>query len=367
MTLESFDISREEIAVIPFIKAAGKLSSGLKIIASPWSPPPYMKNNGQWQGGYLKSECYKLWADYIRRYIDEMKKRGVNIWAITVQNETRHHQLWESCVFTAEQEADFVKNALGPKLDGTDTKIFVYDHCKERIFERCLKYYSDPKLRDYISGIACHWYSGDHFGGIALCKKVFPDKSVIMSEGCTFSGEKGMYKSDARQQSRKYAHDIIGDLNAGLTAFIDWNITLDEKNGPYHWREGRSYCDSGIFCDTENNELVFTPNYYVIGQFNKFIRPGAVRIGLSSYTAVLETTAFMNTDGSIAVVIWSDTSNEYASGQSLLSISAFIPPYSRTISSIFFCVLVRSIEHLPVYHIVRQLKQGACMLCINGV
>ena len=310
MTLESFDISREEIAVIPFIKAAGKLSSGLKIIASPWSPPPYMKNNGQWQGGYLKSECYKLWADYIRRYIDEMKKRGVNIWAITVQNETRHHQLWESCVFTAEQEADFVKNALGPKLDGTDTKIFVYDHCKERIFERCLKYYSDPKLRDYISGIACHWYSGNHFGGIALCKKVFPDKSVIMSEGCTFSGEKGMYKSDARQQSRKYAHDIIGDLNAGLTAFIDWNITLDEKNGPYHWREGRSYCDSGIFCDTENNELVFTPNYYVIGQFNKFIRPGAVRIGLSSYTAVLETTAFMNTDGSIAVVIYNSGNTE---------------------------------------------------------
>lgn len=87
-------------------------------------------------------------------------------------------------------------------------------------------------------------------------------------------------------------------------------ITLDEKNGPYHWREGRSYCDSGIFCDTENNELVFTPNYYVIGQFNKFIRPGAVRIGLSSYTAVLETTAFMNTDGSIAVVIYNSGNTE---------------------------------------------------------
>lgn len=310
MTLESFDVSREESAVIPFIKAAGKLSGSLKIIASPWSPPPYMKDNGQWQGGYLKPECYRLWADYIRRYIDEMKKRGIDIWAITVQNETRHHQLWESCVFTAEQEADFVKNALGPRLDGTDTKIFVYDHCKERIFERCLKYYSDPKLRGYISGIACHWYSGDHFGEIALCKKVFPDKSVIMSEGCTFSGEQGMHKSDAWQQSRKYAHDIIGDLNAGLTAFIDWNITLDEKNGPYHWREGRSYCDAGIFCDTENNELVFTPNYYVIGQFSKFIRPGAVRIGHSSYTAVLETTAFMNTDGSIAVVIYNSGNTE---------------------------------------------------------
>lgn len=304
MTLETFDISHEEDAVIPLIKAAYRYEKDLKLLASPWSPPPYMKNNGEWQGGYLKPEFYQLWADYIHRYITEMKKRGVEIWGITVQNETRHHQLWESCVYTPEQEAEFVKNTLGPTLNDTDTKIFVYDHCKERIFERCLKYYSDPKLKKYISGIACHWYSGDHFGEIELCKKAFPDKFVIMSEGCTYSMEKGMHKSDAWQQSYKYAHDIIGDLNAGLTAFIDWNITLNEKNGPYHWREGRSYCDAGIFCDTENNKLVYTPNYYVIGQFSKFIRPGAVRIGLSSYTSMLETTAFMNTDGSIAAVIY---------------------------------------------------------------
>lgn len=310
MTLDSFDISREENAVIPFVKASAKVADNLKILASPWSPPPYMKDNGEWQGGYLKPEFYQLWAEYIHKYITEMGKRGVDIWGVTTQNETRHHQLWESCVFTPEQEAEFVKSALGPTLKDTDAKIFVYDHCKERIFERCLKYYSDPELKNYIAGIACHWYSGDHFGEIELCKKAFPDKGVIMSEGCTFSMEKGMYKSDAWQQSKKYAHDIIGNLNAGLTSFIDWNITLDEKNGPFHWREGRSYCDAGIFSDTENDKLVYTPNYYVIGQFSKFIQPGAVRIGLSSYTTSLETTAFMNTDGSIAAVIYNPDNYE---------------------------------------------------------
>lgn len=304
MTLETFDISREEKAVIPFIKAAKKVTDGLKLLASPWSPPPYMKDNGEWQGGYLKPECYQLWANYILKYIIEMKNRGVDIWGVTVQNETRHHQLWESCVYTPEQEAEFVKTALGPALKNTSARIFVYDHCKERIFERCLKYYGDRELKDYISGIACHWYSGDHFGEIELCKKAFPDKRVIMSEGCTFSMEKGMHKSNAWQQSLKYAHDIIGNLNAGLDAFIDWNITLNEENGPCHWREGRAYCDAGIFCDTQNDELVYTPNYYVIGQFSKFIHSGAVRIGISSYTSSLEVTAFKNTDGSIAVVIY---------------------------------------------------------------
>ncbi len=310
MSLESFDISREEKAVIPFLKTAQKYAEGFKILASPWSPPPFMKDNGDWHGGYLKPECYGAWAKYIRRYAEEMKKRGVGIWGVTVQNETRHHQMWESCVYTPEQEAEYVKNNLGPALEGTGIKIFVYDHCKERIFERCLKYYKDPVLKNYISGIACHWYSGDHFGEIELCKRTFPDKSVIMSEGCTYSGEKGMHKSNEWEQSRKYAHDIMGDLNSGLDMFIDWNITLNEENGPCHWREGRAYCEAGIYCDTVNNELVYSPNYYVIGQFSKFIRPGAERLGISSFSAQLESTAFKNKDGSIAVVVYNNGNSE---------------------------------------------------------
>ena len=309
-TLDSFDISREEELVIPMIKAAMDSVKDIKLLASPWSPPPYMKDNGEWQGGYLKPECYQLWADYIRKYILEMKKRGIELWGVTTQNETRHHQSWESCVYTAEQEAKFVKENLGPSLDGTNTKIFVYDHCKERIFERCLKYYNDFELKKYIDGIACHWYSGDHFGEIELCRKIFPDKEIIMSEGCTFSSEKSMIKPNAWKMSEKYAHDIMGNLNAGLDVFFDWNITLNEECGPHHWREGRNHCDAAIFCDTKNNELVYHPNYYMIGQFSKFIRPGAVRIGLSSYTSKLEATAFRNTDGSIATVVYNNSNSD---------------------------------------------------------
>ena len=156
MTLETFDISHEKQAVIPMAKAAAKYAGDLKLFAAPWSPPPYMKDNNSWQGGYLKREYYQLWAGYIRRYVEEMKKAGILLWAVTAQNETRHHQQWESCIYTAEQEAEFVKTALGPAMEGSGVGILVYDHCKERIFERCMAYYSDPVLRNYITGIACH-------------------------------------------------------------------------------------------------------------------------------------------------------------------------------------------------------------------
>ena len=308
-TLESVDISREDKAVIPMIQAAKRWADSLKILGSPWSPPKYMKDNKVFQGGYLLPEYYGLWAGYMRKFVDAMKEHGIDIWAITVQNETRHQQLWESCCYTPEQEMELVKNHLGPALLGTDTRIYMYDHNKERVFERAQAYYSDPDVAKYVEGIACHWYTRDHFGEIELCKHVYPDKKVMMSEGCIYHKEKG-YGDNQWQLALRSVHDIIGNLNAGISSIFDWNMLLDEENGPFHWREGRNHCDSAIFYNKKEKALYYHPYYYFVGQFSKFIRPGAVRIGHSSYSPLLETTAFKNPDGTIAVVIYNNSSEE---------------------------------------------------------
>lgn len=307
-TLSTFDISREEKYVIPMIKEAEKTADKLDILASPWSPPKYMKDNKEFQGGHLLPEYYNLWSAYLKKYVDEMKKHGINIWALTVQNETRHQQLWESCCYSAEQEVELVK-ILGPMLEDTNTKIFVYDHNKERLFERCKVYYSNPEVRKYIEGIACHWYTRDHFDEINLCRRIYPEKQVIMSEGCIYHDEKG-FGDNQWTLSERYVHDIIGNLNNGVSRIIDWNMLLDEENGPFHWREGRRYCDSAIFYNKQENKLYYHPYYYFIGQFSKFIRPGAVRIAHSSYSPLLETTAFKNSDGTIAVVTYNRSDDE---------------------------------------------------------
>lgn len=330
LSLASFDMSREDAAVVPMLRAAAAYTGQLRLLASPWSPPPFMKTNRCWQGGYLKPECYPHWANYLRRYVLEMEKRGLPLWGITVQNETRHHQPWESCIYTAGQELAFVRDFLGPALEGTGVRIFAYDHCKERLFERALHHYSDPAAEPYFAGLACHWYSGDHFGEIELCRRSYPHKAVIMSEGCTYSPGAGFHEEIAWHQAETYAHDIIGDLNAGLSAFFDWNLTLDEQNGPYHWREGRNGCDAAVFCDTARDALHYHPNYCVIGQFSKFIRPGAVRIGISTYTSALEATAFRNTDRSIAAVVYnpSDSQRPYTLRIHQKLLKRELPPHS---------------------------------------
>lgn len=309
-TLESFDLSREERSVIPMIRNAKKYAEDLKLLASPWSPPKYMKDNQELQGGRLLPEYYDLWAAYMRKYVDEMKKRGLTVWAVTVQNETRHQQLWESCCYSAAQEMELVKK-LGPALAGTGTEIYVYDHNRERLFERCRESYGDPEAKKYIAGIACHWYTRDHFDEIALCRRFYPDKQVIMSEGCIYHKERG-YGENQWSLSERYAHDIIGSLNGGVSHFIDWNLILDEENGPYHWREGRNHCDAGIFYNKKSGELYYHPYYYIVGQFSKFIRPGAVLLGHSSYSPLLETTAFQNPDGTVAVVVYNSSEEELA-------------------------------------------------------
>lgn len=303
LEFRTFSLDRDNMYIIPMIKRAAATSKNkIKLLLSPWSPPAFMKTNGQKnRGGKLKKEYYKMWAEYLCKYIMEYRKMGLEVTALSIQNEPKAVQPWDSCVYTAQEEGSFISDFLAPQLrkDGLeDIEIIIWDHNKERAYERARDVFEVGNCREEVAGIGLHWYSGDHFEALEIIRKLYPDKKLLFTEGCV---EYSRYKSDNQlKNAQMYAHEIIGDLNAGINAFIDWNLVLDEKGGPNHVG---NFCDAPIMCDTKNNTYEKKLSYTYIGHFSKYILPGAIRIGYSKYTDKLEVTAFKNTDGSIAVIV----------------------------------------------------------------
>ena len=299
-SLEDFSINHDEKYIIPLIKMAKEENEKIQILASPWSPPKFMKTtNNMNHGGKLKTEYKELWAKYLVKYIKEYEKKGININYITVQNEPNSKQLWESCLYNDEEEAEIALEYIIPHLraNNIDTKVLVWDHNKERLFLRAKEIFDKDKC-DLISGIGYHYYSGDHFENIELVREKYPNKLIIHTEGCTgFS-----IKRRSRQipNAEIYAHDIIGDLNAGSNAYIDWNILLDFKGGPNHVLNN---CNSPIMANFFGKNYKKNASYYYIGHFSKFIEKNAKRIAYSKFTDKLEITSFKNPDGKIIVVV----------------------------------------------------------------
>lgn len=304
-TLDSFDIAHDKQAVFPMLTVASE-QADLTVFASPWSPPAYMKTNGSRIGGHLKKEYYALWAKYFRKYIEACAENGIAIRAVTMQNEPRHHQVWESCLYTPEEEAEFL-GYLGRELSGSGVKILCYDHCRERVFERA-KYIYESENGRYCSGIAHHWYSGDHFGELRACAEKYPDKLSVASEGCCIVDGCGIKPETDLSFAEQYAHDMIGCFNSGLNYYCDWNILLDENNGPYHNREGRPCsAEAPVYYIKAENRILYRLSYYYIGHISKFVKPGAKIAASSSFSDKIEAAAFKNTDGSIVCVLLNRT------------------------------------------------------------
>ncbi len=303
-TLATFNIERDKKSLIPMIKEAMEYNE-IEMFASPWSPPAYMKTNGQMnEGGKLKDEYKELWAEYFVKFIEKYKEAGIEISTVSVQNEPKAVQKWDSCVYTAEEERDFVKYYLGKKMQDIGVKILFWDHNKERVVERAKIILSDEKTAKYISGLAFHWYSGDHFEQLEMFNKLYPDKELVFSEGCY---EYSLGAKDTVQIGEKYAHDMIGNFNNYCNTFCDWNLLLDEKGGPNHVG---NFCDSPIMADTVNDEIHIHDSYYYIGHFSKFIEKGAKRIGSSKWTADIDTVSFKNPDGTVITVVLNATDSE---------------------------------------------------------
>lgn len=306
--LKSFSIDHDKKYRIPFIKQAIAAAGGkLTMYVSPWSPPAFMKTNGDMlKGGKLKPEYAQSWANYYARFIEAYEEEGIPIWGLTIQNEPMATQRWESCIYSAAEERDFLKNYLGPTLkkEGLgDKKIIVWDHNRDLINQRANTILHDPEAAKYVWGIGFHWYepwSGGTamFENIGLVNRAFPDKNLIFTEGCVEAFDAKKYQFWANGE--RYGRSMINDFNNGTVGWTDWNILLDETGGPNHVG---NFCFSPIHADTKSGELIFTPSYYYIGHFSKFIRVGAKRIISAASRSQLLTTSFMNTDGQIVVVV----------------------------------------------------------------
>lgn len=302
--LSDFSIERDKQYIIPLIKAFQQANPKIKFLATPWSPPSFMKNFHQlYWGAKLKTKYYKLYAEYIAKFILAYEKEEIHISYMTVQNETTARQVWESCLFSPEQEADFAINYLYPTLkeNNLDVKILIHDHNKDNVFERATKIFDIDK-NNIISGIGLHWYTGDYFDNVAKCRDTFKDKLLFHTEGCV--GFSHYRPEDEIKNAEMYAHDIIGDLNAGVTAYIDWNILLDNNGGPNH---KNNFCNAPSMLKDESyyNNLC----YYYIQHFAKYINTNSSLVNIENNSNV-EATCFKNTDASIVVVLLSKTDTD---------------------------------------------------------
>lgn len=317
--LKDFDISHDKKDIIPMVLKAREKSPDLRLFSSPWSPPAWMKTNGRMdKGGALRRDCQEVWAAYVARYIAEYEKAGVHIWGVTVQNEAKAEQGWESCAYEAAEERDFVTGYLKPALERAglgDRKVMFWDHNKERVVDRSLETLCNARSRAAFDGIAVHWYSGDHFTALDITHELFPEKFFIASEQCV-----GKTLEIPWASGEKYAHDIMGDLNHWVGAWVDWNMLLHEDGGPDHWLQEQRETgwekekiwvgESPIIRNRETGKLEYASSYYYIGHFSKYIKRGARRIGYSIYDGRLEAAAFRNPDGGIVVVLLNRTEKD---------------------------------------------------------
>ena len=313
--LGTFSIEHDRQYRIPLIKKAIATAGGeLTLYASPWSPPAFMKSNkNMLQGGSLLPEYSDAWALYYTKFIKAYEKEQIPVWGITVQNEPMATQRWESCIYTSEEERDFLKNHLGPimKREGLgDKKIVVWDHNRDLIVNRANTILGDAEAAKYVWGVGFHWYENwaggeNMFENIARVNEAYPDKHLLFTEGCNeiFDPAKYQYWPNAE----RYGTAMINDFNCGTVGWTDWNILLDQTGGPNHVK---NLCFAPIHGNTVTGELIYTPSYYYIGHFSKFIRPGAKRISTASSRSHLLATSFLNEDGTMATVVMNHTDKQ---------------------------------------------------------
>ncbi|HEV2830682.1 MAG TPA: glycoside hydrolase family 30 protein [Hanamia sp.] len=313
--LNTFDISHDKEFKIPLIKQARAAANGqLTLLASPWSPPAFMKtNNNLLHGGKLKPEYYNSWANYYTKFINAYEADGIPVWGISIQNEPMATQTWESCIYTGEEERDFLKNHLGPTMakEGYgNKKIIGWDHNRDLLYQRASTLLNDADAAKYLWGIGFHWYEtwsggAPMFDNVKRVHESFPDKNLLFTEGCVEAFD--IQKIHDWKLGERYGTNIIHDFNSGTVGWIDWNILLDEKGGPNHVG---NFCFAPVHANTKTGELIYTNSYYYIGHFSKFIHPAAKRIISSASRSSLLTTSFLNEDGKIATVVMNEGDKE---------------------------------------------------------
>lgn len=333
--LVNFSVEEDQNDLIPLILDAQKISeNGFKIIASPWSASPWMKDNNDWRGGKLKEEYYDTWALFFSKYVDAYRSEGIDIWGFTVENEPYGNGgNWESMHFSPSEMSRFVKDHLGPRLemDGKEEIVILgFDQNRQGIPEWADEMYKDEDVKKYFDGMAVHWYEStyDYFPEeLSYVHRSAPEKLIIQTEACV-DNQIPVWKNDSwywekeatdwgyywREEENRYLHpkyspvnryarDIIGCLNNWVQGWIDWNLVLDRQGGP-NW--AKNWCVAPVIVDTENDDIYYTPIFYVLQHFSKFIRPGATVVGVNASDDALMVTAAENVDGSLVIVVFNE-------------------------------------------------------------
>ncbi len=319
--------------LIPMIKEALNIpGANFNIIASPWSPPSWMKTGetSTMTNGSLQPKYYGIWAEYLSKYISAYKEQGINLWGMTPQNEPLHYHdaRWDSNGFTAEQGRDFLRDHLGPQLvkDGhlnlndleAGLRVLIYDHNKSTMNDYVAATYNDPEASKYAWGTAFHWYANSELDEnnwyakeLSKLQKAWPNKGIIHSESSIDIDDKdpiGQYWRLSTDYAGTfipfdtYAYDIITDLNHGTQGYVEWCVIVSTKEQPNPYDNFNS---APVLINPVTDEVIYTPLYYLLSHFSKFIRPVAYRIGLEgNQIDGIAYTAAKNPDGSMAIVVF---------------------------------------------------------------
>lgn len=304
--LHDFSLAPMRKWLMPLLHDSIKAANGnLHILASPWSPPSWMKTNNRMDdGGSLRREYAPAWAQYFVKFVETMQREeNIPIWALTVQNEPQAKQTWESCIYSPEEERNFVRDHLGPALEKaglSHVKLLGLDHNRDLVEQFADAEFGDPATSKYLWGIAIHWYVSDDFAAASRVHAKYPDKPIMFTEGCCEGGK----TIGAWEHGEHYAHQMIGDFRNWVVNFMDWNIVLDQRGGPNHVG---NFCDAPVIIDTKTKEVRYGPSFYYIAHFSRYVKPGAHRIASDGGPTGLQSVAFVNPDNSLAVVVLNRT------------------------------------------------------------
>uniref|UniRef100_M4BEH7 Uncharacterized protein n=1 Tax=Hyaloperonospora arabidopsidis (strain Emoy2) TaxID=559515 RepID=M4BEH7_HYAAE len=285
------DVKHDQEVLIPFIQRALERQPALKLFLAPWSPPAWMKrkatnyvpsmlNSAKPIG--LKDDVRATWALYFSKFITAYKKHGIAFWGLTPQNEPQAEVPWESCMYTAEYQAEFIGNFLGPTLerDHPELVLMVFDHNRGSVHQWATEIYNHPTAAQYVDGMAFHWYDEQRYmDGVEYHERLndthFVDQNRFMlaTESCNCPGV--AHGDLAWFRAQRYGHDIMTDLNNYVAGWVDWNLLLDHEGGPNHLA---NKCDAPIILTQDGTDFYIQPMYYFIQHFSKFIPVGSRRV-----------------------------------------------------------------------------------------
>ena len=291
-----FDLGLDKVDVIPVMKEILAINPKIKVLGSPWSPPLWMKTTYDARGGMLKPEYYDAYAKYLVKYVQEMKKEGITIDAITVQNEPLHPGNNPSLLMVAPDQAIFVKKNLGPAFEksGIKTKIIIYDHNADRP-DYPITILNDKEARKYIDGSAFHLYGGK-IEALSDVRDAHPDKNIYFTEQMVVERPNAATINITGPVRRL----IIGATRNWSRNVLEWNLAADPENKPFTDRGGCPTCQGAVTIDKDNVSRNLA--YYSIAHASKFVRPGSVRIA-SNELPDLSNVAFKTPEGKKVLIV----------------------------------------------------------------